>query len=69
LGKGQQRALEELKKKIGHTPVLALLKLQQPFEVEAYASGYVMGVVLMHGGRLVYYHSKVFHGAVFNYLL
>ena len=30
-------------------------------------SGYVMGAILMQGGRLVCYHSEVFHGAVLNY--
>jgi hypothetical protein len=31
------------------------------------ASGYVMGAVLMKGGKLILYHSKMFHGGVFNY--
>jgi hypothetical protein len=35
--------------------------------VEIDASGYVMGVVFMEGGRLVCYHSEIFHGAVLNY--
>jgi len=35
--------------------------------VEIDASGYVMEVVLMQGGRSVCYHSEVFHGAVLNY--
>jgi hypothetical protein len=35
--------------------------------VETKASGYAMGEVLMQGGRLVCYHSKVFHGAILNY--
>jgi hypothetical protein len=26
-----------------------------------------MGAVLMQGGRLVCYHSKIFHGEVLNY--
>ena len=30
-------------------------------------NGYVMGGVLMQGGRLVCYHSKVFHEVVRNY--
>jgi hypothetical protein len=36
--------------------------------VEANASGYVMGVVLMQGGKLVCYHFEMFHGKVLNYL-
>lgn len=66
-GKGQQRAFEELKKKIIQAPVLALPNLQWPFEVERDASGYAMGVVLMHGERPLYFHSEVFHGVVLNY--
>jgi hypothetical protein len=35
--------------------------------VEIDASGYAMGEGLMQGGRLVCYHSEVFHGVVINY--
>jgi hypothetical protein len=45
----------------------ALPNLQKPFEVETDASGYAMGAIMMQGGRLVCYHSEVFHGAIFNY--
>jgi hypothetical protein len=38
-----------------------------PFEVETYASGYDMGVVLMQGGKTISYHSRMFHGGVLNY--
>ena len=41
--------------------------MQNPFEVEIDASGYVMGVVLMQGGNLVCYHFEMFHGGVLNY--
>eukprot|EP00253_Pinus_taeda_P026624 PITA_26624 len=67
-GKGRQEAFEELKKKSNQAPILALPNLQQRFEVETNASGYAMGVVLLQGGKLVCYHSKVFHGEVLNYL-
>lgn len=46
---------------------MALSNLQQPFKVETDASGYDMGALLMQGGRLVCYHSKIFHGVVLNY--
>ena len=46
-GKGHQKAFKELKNKISQAPTMALPNLQQPFEVEIDASGYVMGVVLM----------------------
>jgi hypothetical protein len=56
-----------MKIKINQAPMLALPKLQNPFEVETNASGYAMGEVLMQGVRIVCYHSKVFHGVVLNY--
>jgi hypothetical protein len=65
--KNQQKAFDELKRKISQAPLLALPNLQKPFEVETYASGYAMGAILMQGGRPVCYHSEVFHGAVLNY--
>ena len=40
--------------------------LQLPFELEIDASGYVLGLVLMQGERHVCYHSKFFHGSVFD---
>jgi hypothetical protein len=46
-GKNQQKAFDELKRKISQAPVLALPNLQKPFKVETNASGYAMGAVLM----------------------
>jgi hypothetical protein len=66
-GKNQQKAFDELKRKIDQAPMLTLPNLQKPFEVETVASGYAMGAVLTQGGRPIYYHSEVFHGAVLNY--
>lgn len=51
MGKGQQKDFDELKNNISEALVLALPNLQQPFEVETYATGYAMGVALMQGGR------------------
>ena len=56
-GKNQQKAFDELKRKISQALVLALPNLQKPFEVETDASGYAMGAVLMQEGRLICYHS------------
>ena len=67
MGKGEEKAFEELKKKISQAPILALPKFQQTFKVDRDVSGYVMRVVLMQGGRLVCYHPEVFHGEVLNY--
>jgi hypothetical protein len=46
-GKNQKKAFDEIKIKIIQAPVLALPNLQNPFEVEADASGYAMVAVLM----------------------
>lgn len=46
-GGKQQKSFETLKEKISTTPVLALLDLQKPFEIEIEANGYAMGAVLM----------------------
>jgi hypothetical protein len=35
--------------------------------VEIDASGYFMGSILMQGGRLISYHSEMFHGDVLRY--
>jgi len=44
-----------------------LLDLQQPFEIQTNASGYVMGVVLMQQGKPICYHLEMFVQAVVNY--
>lgn len=43
-GNNQQRAFEELKKKINEAPIMVLPNLQQLFEVEIDVSEYVTGV-------------------------
>nr|GEU86451.1 retrovirus-related Pol polyprotein from transposon 17.6 [Tanacetum cinerariifolium] len=56
-----------LKSKISEAPVLALLNLQIPFELETDASGYAMGAVLYQKGRPIAYHSEMFQGTQKNY--
>lgn len=63
----QQKAFDALKEKICTAPVLALLDLQQPFEIETDASGYAMGVVLMQKRKPICFHSETFTSAVINY--
>ena len=46
-GSKEKHAFDTLKEKTSTTPVLALLDLQQPFDIETDASGYVMGAILM----------------------
>ncbi|XP_059066066.1 uncharacterized mitochondrial protein AtMg00860-like [Cryptomeria japonica] len=66
--KAQERAFEGLKSRLCSAPVLALLDLQQPFEIETNASDYAIGAVLMQHGHLVAYHSKTFSYTVYCYL-
>ena len=43
----QQKAFTELKNRLCSTPVLTLPDLQQPFEIETYASEYAIGAILI----------------------
>ncbi|VVA37284.1 PREDICTED: Retrovirus-related Pol poly from transposon, partial [Prunus dulcis] len=65
--RNHEESFQLLKRKITEAPVLALPNLQRPFEVEADASNYAMGVVLFQDGKLVAYHSEMFSGPVLNY--
>jgi hypothetical protein len=56
-----------LKEKISTAPVLTLLNLQWPFEIETDASGYAMGAVLMEYRKPICYHSETFNQVVVNY--
>lgn len=51
-----------LMRKISEASILALPNMQRPFELEADASGYAMGVVLMQDGHPMAYHSELFRG-------
>jgi hypothetical protein len=63
----QQKDFDTLKENISIALVLALLNLQQPFEIETHASGYAMGAVLMQYRRPICYHSGTFNQVVVNY--
>jgi hypothetical protein len=60
----QQKAFGELKHHLYSAPVLKLLDLQQPFEIETDAFDYVIGVVLTQHGHLVAYHSETLSDTV-----
>ena len=47
--------------------MLALPNLQKTFEVEADASNYAMGVVLLQDDKPIVYHFEMFSGPVLNY--
>jgi penicillin V acylase-like amidase (Ntn superfamily) len=65
-GKNQYKFFDKMKINISQAPILALQNLQNHFKVEIDESGYAMGVFFMQG-RIVCYHSEIFHGAVLNY--
>lgn len=63
----QHKAFIELKDRLCTTPVLALLDLQQPFEVETDASDYAIGAVLSQHGHPVAYFSETLSDTVRKY--
>eukprot|EP00253_Pinus_taeda_P031927 PITA_31927 len=60
----QRQALFELKNRLYSAPVLTLLDLQQPFEIEIDASDYAIGAILTQHGHPVAYHSETFSDIV-----
>lgn len=66
-GGKQQKTFDTLKQKIVTAPILALLDLQQLFEIETDASGYAMGVVLIRKGKPIFFHSETFSKVDANY--
>jgi hypothetical protein len=61
----QQQAFDDLKKSLFSSPVLSLLDLQHPFEIDIDASDYDVGVIITQHDHPVAYHretlSNVFH--------
>jgi hypothetical protein len=66
-GRSKQQAFNDLKQCLCSAPVLSLLDLQQPFEIETYASDYVVGVILTQHGHPVAYHSETLSNVVHKY--
>jgi hypothetical protein len=66
-GGTKQKYFDTLKEKISTTPVLALLNLQQPFEIDKNANGYAIGAVLMQYNKPICYHSRNFNQDIVNY--
>ena len=46
---------------------MALPNLRHQFEIQADASDYAMGEVLMQHGKPISFHSEIFNGAMTNY--
>ena len=63
----QQKAFIELKDLLYSAPILALLDLQQPSEVEIDASDSSIGAVLSQHRHPVAYHSETLLDTVQNY--
>ena len=66
-GGKKQKSFDTLKQKIVIAPILALLYIQQPFEIETDASGYAMGAILLQKGKPICFHSETFSKAIMNY--
>ena len=65
--KTQQKAFAELKHCLYYAPMLTLLDLQQPFEIETNAYDYVIGVVLTQQEHPVEYHNETLSDIVRKY--
>jgi hypothetical protein len=57
----------QLKDALCSSPILHLLDLSQPFEIESDASQYAIGVILKQGGHPIAYHSENLSEANKNY--
>ena len=62
-GEPQERAFQELKKRLSEAPLLVLPDFTKTFEVECDASGIGIGGVLMQNGQPVAYFSEKLGGA------
>jgi len=65
--KSQQKAFGELMHHLYSVPVLTLLDLQQPFEINTDASDYDIGAVLTQHRHPVAYHSETLSDRVWKY--
>ena len=66
-GKAQQWSFDDLKNCLCSAPILSLLDLQQPFEIETDASNYAMGAILTHHGHLMAFHSDTLSDTIRKY--
>jgi hypothetical protein len=57
-GLSQQQAFDELNKSLCSSLVLSLPDLQHPFDIETYASDYVVGTILTQHSHPVEYYSE-----------
>ena len=66
-GDPQEKAFQELKRRLSEAPLLVLPDFTKTFEVECDASGIGIGGVLMQNGQPVAYFSEKLGGAQLNY--
>jgi hypothetical protein len=58
-GRSQQKEFNDLKQCLCSAPLLSLLDLQNPFEIEIDASNYVVGFVLTQNDHPMAYHETL----------
>jgi hypothetical protein len=56
-----------MKHRLCSTPIISLLYLQQPFDIETDASNYDVGIVLTQHSNMVEYHSETLSNTVWKY--
>jgi hypothetical protein len=66
-GLSQQKTFNDLKQHLCFAPVLSLLGLQQPFEIETYALDYAMGAVITQHDHPMAYHSETLSYVIRKY--
>jgi hypothetical protein len=66
-GLSQQQEFDDLKNHLFSTHVFSLPDLQQPFEIDKYASDYVLGAVLTQHGHPMAYHSETLSDVICTY--
>jgi hypothetical protein len=66
-GLSQEQYFDELKNHLCSSPLLSLLGLHHPFEIETDDSDYVVGTVLTQQDHLVAYHSDTLSDVVRKY--
>jgi len=64
----QQKVFIELKHWLCYAPVLTLLDLQQPFEIETDALDYAIGAILTQHGHAMAYHSETLSDTINKYV-
>eukprot|EP00253_Pinus_taeda_P008143 PITA_08143 len=67
LSDSQQKVFIELKYHLFSPPILTLLDMKQPFEIETYASNYAIGAILTQHRHSMAYHSEIPSDAIQKY--